>query len=328
MRRVASWVLVVLASVALLLSVGAVWLHLVLLNTEQFVATVQPIVRDQAVQAALGERVSEEIVAALDVQQRAAAALPEQARFLAPPLSRAAESLVDRQMQRILATDAFWQAATRMLTFTHQQLVTLLRDQGRLLRTSDGEVTLDFTPLVDLALSRLDGTGLLPDRAASWRQGGGELPEETRRRLEQAIGRPLPADFGQIVLFESDQVALAQQLVSLADTLVWVLPLLTLGLAAAAMLCSVSRRQTAVGLAAGGAICLLLPMLLAWLIQPRILDALPPDTLGQAVVAAALPALFGSFITIANLTALVLVLLLVALLAFPALRERGTSSFA
>src|SRR5262245_20985489 len=81
-----AWVLVALASLCIAFSAVAVWSHRVLLNTDEFVSTVEPIVRDPAVADAVSTTTSEQIVSALNIDQRARDALPQKAQFLATPL--------------------------------------------------------------------------------------------------------------------------------------------------------------------------------------------------------------------------------------------------
>ena len=88
-RTIASWVLIVLACLLAVLSVVVVYARNELLNTDTFVATVAPLAKDPAVQTAVATRVSDNLVARTDVEQRVKNALPDRAGFLANPITGA-----------------------------------------------------------------------------------------------------------------------------------------------------------------------------------------------------------------------------------------------
>jgi hypothetical protein len=284
-RWVGSWALVALMCTGVLLSIVGLWAHQVMLNTDRFVATLQPILADPAVVAALSEEVSQDVVTALDVQGRAAAALPERASFLAAPLSAAAESMVRRQVERIAASGALRPVLVQAITFAHMHLVDLLRGGSGALTVSNGDVTLDLTQLVTVALRQVRSTGLVPDDVALPNADPSQTPDVTRRRLAAALGRPLPDDFGQVVLLQSEQLAQVQRAVQAFDTTVIALPIIALLLAGAALLLSPNRWLTAIGLSAGGALTLLLAILLLRWLGPTLVASLQLDPLGLALIA-------------------------------------------
>ena len=78
-RTISSWILLVLACLLAVLSVVVVYARNELLNTNTFVATVGPLAKDPAVQAAVATKVSESLVAKTDIQQRIKEALPARA---------------------------------------------------------------------------------------------------------------------------------------------------------------------------------------------------------------------------------------------------------
>jgi len=71
-------------------------------------------------------------------------------------------------------------------------------------------------------------------------------------------GKPLPADFGQVTLLKSNALGPAQQAVHWFDTLVWVLPIVALLLAAVTVWLSRRRRRTLIELGLGMAVALIL----------------------------------------------------------------------
>jgi hypothetical protein len=127
---------------------------------------------------------------------------------------------------------------------------------------------------------------LVPDDVALPNADPSQAPSDTRRRLAAALGRPLPDDFGQVVLLQSKQLAQVQRAVQAFDALVIVLPIVVLGAAGAALLLSPKRWLTGIGLSAGTALALLLAILLLRALGPMLVTVLHLDPLGLAVIAA------------------------------------------
>src|SRR5262245_62127272 len=130
-RRVSSWIAVVLACLGVVASTLAVWVHLVVLNTDVFVATVRPVLRDPAVSAALGgDAAAGAAVEALDVQQRLTDGLPGASRFVAAPLTAAITGAVERGIDSALSSEAFQRAWETTLRGAHARAVAVLRGEA------------------------------------------------------------------------------------------------------------------------------------------------------------------------------------------------------
>ena len=71
----------------------------------------------------------------------------------------------------------------------------------------------------------------------------GTDPQTAIQDVANWSGRPLPSDFGQVTLLQSDALGPAQTAVKWFDRLVWILPLVTLGLIAVTIW--LSRRRAA-----------------------------------------------------------------------------------
>ena len=248
-RRAATATLAVLAVIGLLASTLALWSHRLLLNTDAWVDTVGGLADDPEVTDAVAQRLTEQVMATIDAEQLAEDALPEEAQFLAAPLTTAVEGFVEDAVAAVLASDQFatlWREANRV---AHEEAVQLLRGGDGPVRVDDGVVTLDFLPLVGRVLERIQ-------EAAPGLLGDADLPDITFdtptdqavAELSDALGRDLPEGFGTVDLFSSDQLGAVQDGVALFDTIVWVLPVLTLLLLAGAFWLSGDRRGLAVRL--------------------------------------------------------------------------------
>jgi multisubunit Na+/H+ antiporter MnhC subunit len=246
--------LVALSCLLVLLSTTEVWAHRTLLNTSAFVATVAPVFENPAVASAVAARTTDELFTELNVQARLREALPPRASFAAVPVTNATKGFVADQLTRVLNSSQFQTAWTAALTFTHQQLVAVLRGQNTAaVSTSGGYIVLNTVPVINQALGKVSGlasdlTGkpvTLPAITSA------DPPQQAVNKLSGALGVPLPSNFGQITLVRSSDLAAVQKGVKAFDRLTLVLPLVTIALIALSLWLSLNRRRTLLQLAVG-----------------------------------------------------------------------------
>jgi len=159
---VVSAVLVVLACVLAPLSVTSVWANRIISNTDQYVKTVEPLVRDPAVQAALTDEVTQAVLDNIDVQGVTKDALDALARQRGVPSSVAAaipglqlalvngvNGFVHDQVAKIVASDQFAQVWDAVNRTAHDQIVRLLSgEQGGAVTAQGDTVTLNLAPVI------------------------------------------------------------------------------------------------------------------------------------------------------------------------------------
>jgi hypothetical protein len=153
--------LIVLASILLPLAGLTVWTRNLMLNTDRYVETVAPLAQDPQIQAAITNRVSTGLVERLDIDQRAADALPAKARFLAPAIATGAQNLTARLTEKALTTSQFesiWRVANER---AHGQLVDALTGRkGKRVTTEQGKVVLNLGPLAVKVAQQLAKVGI------------------------------------------------------------------------------------------------------------------------------------------------------------------------
>src|SRR6185436_20718279 len=76
-RRVAAWVLVVLMGIAVAGSVVGFWVNRTVLETDRFMAVVTPVVESDSIQAVVSDRISDQLLEALDLETRLTERLSE-----------------------------------------------------------------------------------------------------------------------------------------------------------------------------------------------------------------------------------------------------------
>ncbi len=254
-RRRSGWrrlVVALLIVVGCVIAAGAnamVWLKNVALNTNAWVAAVGPLSRDPAIALAISDYVVGELFAAVDAEQVVSEALPPNASFLALPLVGAMQDFARDISVDVINSDEFnaiWTAANR---FAHEQAVALLRDEGGLFYVSQGEVTVDFSDLIDSVSDRLESTGLALFE---------DLPQSEER--------------GKLVIYEAARLAQLQQMVTMLDRAGVLLPLLALVTFAIALWVSLWRRRTLLYIGVGLVITMALSLLVFGLVKSQVLD--------------------------------------------------------
>ena len=252
MRRTIAAILAVLSGLFVTLGVTGVWLHKTTYQTDEWVSTVGPLARDARIQAALAVWATQQITQAVDTEKIFTELLPSKAQPLAAPLSTAVDSFISQAALKFFQSDAFvniWTVANRN---AHADIIKVLQGKGAV-SIKDGRVQLNLLPVVDEVLQKVnDSTN---GRFSSQITSVTDLtPDQARAKLSQALGRPLPADFGTITVFEKQQLSTVQKAVQLFNQLVYALVIAAIVLIAAAFAVAPDRRRIAiwVGLSAAG----------------------------------------------------------------------------
>ena len=256
-RRGVALVALVLACLTIMLSTVAVWTHQVALNTDRFTAVVADVAGDPALIPPISDRVSTQVVEALDIQARIADTLPGPSKVLAPAITNAVREAIDKRLQVALANPQVQQALLKAISFTHERVVRLLRDQGTATDVIDGYVYLNVFPIVGTALTELQSMGLIPAGVTLPDLTSPDAPDALASRLEAALGITLPPDFGTIKLMPADRLVTARTVVKAFDIIVVVLIVVSILLVLLALWFATDRRGMFLALAIGTVIAFL-----------------------------------------------------------------------
>lgn len=237
-RRIVAVVLLVLALIVGIAANVTVWTKDVLLDTNEWVATVEELPQQPAVADAIADLAVDEILAASeDLRAEARQSLPEELEFLAGLIRPALEEVIREQASQLIQSDEFqvlWSQANRL---THETLTAVLQkdDPNDLLIASDGEIRLDLSEI------------LVAVR--------GELGESA----ENLLGPPEEGE-GVIVIATVEDLGEAQDAVDTLESLAIVLPIAFWVLLAGAIAVAVDRRRflVAVGLGIAAAMAVTL----------------------------------------------------------------------
>ena len=86
-RRISAWVLVVLASILIPVSVISVWAIRTVTDTDQYVATMAPLARNPVIIDHLAARATDALFSTHVVQNKVTNALPKKAKPLVVPIT-------------------------------------------------------------------------------------------------------------------------------------------------------------------------------------------------------------------------------------------------
>src|ERR1700691_396752 len=85
-RKITAWVLVVLVSLLIPISVISVWAIRTVTNTDQYVATLAPLARNPVIVDHLAQKATDELFSTHIVEDKVTAALPAKAKPIVTPI--------------------------------------------------------------------------------------------------------------------------------------------------------------------------------------------------------------------------------------------------
>jgi hypothetical protein len=331
-RRIATAILVVVTALVVTVAVTSVWARRNALNTDRWVRTVGPIAEEPAVQQALGRYMTDQTMSAIDPEELFESALPERGQILAAPLTSALRGFVNDQVDSFLASETFQRLWVQINERAHQRVVQVLEgDLPPSLQVQGNDVVLNVVPLLNQVLARLGEqspeifgrTVDLPTVTVD------EIPEEAVQKVESALGRDLPDNFGQFTVFDASKLQQVQDTVTLVNRLVVAAVILAVVLFALTLWVSPRRRRTLLQLMVGIALGIVIIRRLGLRLEDDVVELVKPENRDavQVIVGAFVSSLLDATAWILGIAA---VIAAVALLTGPygwarALR-RGTVS--
>jgi hypothetical protein len=167
MRTPLSVVLVVVGVVCLALSPVAIWGRNLILNTDNYVQTLEPAATNPDVQQLVIDRVAGQISMHVDVQSSLSGVLPDRvARVISPALQSGLDSLIDTTTAAFVHSRAFpplWNAINRS---AHEQLAYVLLGEkppsgsGIIQINDQGRIELNVGSVVDAVKAELTVAGV------------------------------------------------------------------------------------------------------------------------------------------------------------------------
>jgi hypothetical protein len=266
-------VLIVVGCLLAPLSVLAVWTANEVSSTSRYVANVEPLVHDPAVQNALTGKITTEITTHLNLTghtDQAAAALTSHGlpragtllQSLGPAISSAAAGFIHGQVHKIVTSPQFARVWVQANAAVHEQLVKALSGQGgSSVSVSNGQVVLSLGPFINLIKQDLVKRGF-------------------------TLVSKLPAINPTLSLFSARYLVKAQSGYRLVNDLKIVLPIVTLLLLALGVTVARGHRRALIGAGLGLAASMLVLGAGLVIFRGVYLNGVPGDVLPADAAAA------------------------------------------
>jgi hypothetical protein len=245
-------------------SVISVWARNTVTNTDQYVATVQPLASDPAIQDAVSTNITNAIDAQINIPALLAETLPPQAQALQGPISGAVKNFISTTVSKAVTSAQFTKIWTTANRVAHAQLVAALEGKSSAgVSINSGKVTVDLSQLVTQVKQQLSAAGL-------------------------TIVNKIPDNLihGNVTVYQSNSVTELQSGFSLLNSLgVW-LPIIALACLVIGVLLATGRRR-AIAWAAFGILLTTVVFAIAFVaVRHAYLNALPASV-SQAAGSAA-----------------------------------------
>lgn len=218
-RPITAGVLAVFAIVAIALFNVSYWVRETIVDTDQFVTTLQPLIKDPDIQKTLQTEITDEVFAQINLEQELKNALPENLAFIAGPFAGQVKSFTYGKIGDVLNSDQAYQVWTKALTTGHSQIIAYVEDPN-----NSGIITVNS--VYELA--------------------GNELKTSDVGFL---FGKTLPSSVGEIQLADIEGVPKARQALNALQEVTVGLAIASVVFTALAIAVSTRRRNMIIGIA-------------------------------------------------------------------------------
>jgi hypothetical protein len=278
-RRRISWrtpvaiVLIVVGCVLAPVALLAVGLDNQVSNTGRYIANVEPLIHNPAIQNALTDKVTNQITSHLNIAgytSQAAGFLTSKGltrvgallKSFGPAIASAVAGYIHTLVHKIVASPQFARAWVQVNTVAHQELVKALSGQGHsAISVTNGEVVIDLAPFIAIVKQHLSARGF-------------------------TLVNRLPAIHPTLALFSARDLVRAQTAYRLLGDLKIVLPILSLLLIGLGVYVARGHRRALIGAGLGFAASMLLLGAGLTIFRSIYLNSVPPAVLPSDAAAA------------------------------------------
>ncbi len=272
-RAPVATVLIVIGCLLAPVSVIGVWTANQISDTNRYIANIEPLIHEPAIQNALTDKITIQITSHLNVAgytNQAAALLTSKGlprvgsllRTFSGPLASAVAGFVHSTVHKIITSPQFANAWIQVNTVAHQVLVKALSGQTSAISVSNGQVVLDLAPFIEIVKKDLAKRGF-------------------------TLVNSLPPIHPTLALFSARQLVQAQTLYRLINDLKIVLPILSLLLIALGVYVARGHRRALIGAGLGFAASMLVLGAVLFVLRGAYLNSVPSSVLPSDAAAAA-----------------------------------------
>jgi hypothetical protein len=277
-RMPVSIVLIVLGCILGPVAVLGVWAGNEVSDTGRWVATVEPLIHDPAIQNVLTDKITTEITNRLNVTgtiNQASAQLNDRGltrissllNSFGPQIASSVTGFIHSTVHRVISGPRVAKLWVQVNTAAHQAVVQVLSGQGNgAISSSNGQITLNLGPFIAVVKQDLVDHGF-------------------------SLASNIPPISPTVALFQAEDLGKAQAGYRLIKTLKIVLPILAIALLAAGVWVARGRRRALIWAALGLAASMLVLAIGLLIARSIYLNSVPPSVLPGDAAAAAFDAM-------------------------------------
>jgi hypothetical protein len=258
-------VLIVLGCILAPVAVIGVWTANQVSDTSRYIANIEPLIHEPAIQNALTGKITTAIASRLNVTSyvdQASATLDSKGltrlsslvNSFAPALASGVAGYVHTTVHKIVTGPRFAHAWIQVNTVAHQALTKVLSGQGKTVTIRNGQVVIDLAPFIDIVKQNLSARGF-------------------------TLVNKLPPIHPQLALFSAKNLDKAQALYRLINDLKIVLPILSLLLIGLGVWAARGHRRALIGAGLGFAASMLVLAAGLAIFRTIYLNSVPPSVL-------------------------------------------------
>ena len=258
-------VLIVIGCILAPVSVVAVWTANQVSDTSRYIANIEPLIHEPAVQNALTDKVSTAITSHLNVtgvtgqaatllQDRGLTRLGGLLKSFSPSITSAVDGYIHSTVHKIVTGPRFAKAWVQVNTVAHQTLVKALSGQGTTVKVVNDQVTIDLAPFIEIVKQDLSSRGF-------------------------TLINKLPPIHPTLALFSAKDLTKAQTLYRLINDLKIVLPILALVLIGLGVFVARRHRRALIGAGLGFAASMLVLAIGLAIARTIYLNSVPASVL-------------------------------------------------
>jgi hypothetical protein len=277
-RTLVSILLIVLGCVLAPVAVLASWAGNEVSNTDRWVATVEPLIHDPAIQNALTDKITTEITTRLNVtgvisqassqlDSRGLTRLSSLLTTFGPQIASGVDGFIHSTVHKVITGPRVAKLWVQVNRIAHQALVNVLSgDNNGTISTANGQIVLNLGPFIDLVKQDLVNRGF-------------------------SLASNIPTISPTVALFQSKDLGKAQAGYRLIRALKIVLPILVLLLLAGGVFAARKRLRALMGAGLGLAASMLVLAIGLLIGRSIYLSSVPSSVLPADAAAAAFDAM-------------------------------------
>ena len=240
-RRISAWILLVLASLLIPVSVISLWSIRTVTDTNHYVETMAPLARNQVIVDHLATKATDALFSTHIVENKVTEALPSAAKPIVAPVVAEVHQYVYNLALKFFESPKFGRLWDQLNTHTHDAVIDILTGKQSALTKrieKGGQVVVNVTPALNDIIASANARGVT-----------------LFNPLKPILGT---GDSLGITIVSKDQVSKFSGWFNLVIKLKWAIPAFALAVGILAIVVAIERRKTLLRLGVGVALMALL----------------------------------------------------------------------